>query len=1170
MKYIFKFFSAFLIISFIFGDFSLYAFANKKDDINFQQDRAVDSTDNSSTLYKTSSLHQEIDTLPPDLATTTKDRNSLEFQKIESAKNDYIKDEILIKYKNNKINLNTSSGKAAALNFVSSKSLENKEDLDGNNISVLKIKDGKTVEEKISELRNDSNIEYAEPNYRRYPAVISSNDTNKALLWGLDNTGQSVNGTSGTSDADIDAPEAWAISDIASSTSVIVAIIDSGIAYNHPDLLGNMWDGTNCKNENGDALGSCNHGYDYEDSDKTPLPSTSHGTHLAGIIAATKNNSKGVIGVAQDVKIMAIKYNFSISEEIKAIDFAIQNGAKIINASYGANTFSQSEYDAINRFKSAGGIFVAAAGNESTNNESTHFYPSDYNLDNIISVAATDQNDALASFSNYGATSVDVGAPGTNIYSTLPQETTALSEDFEAVTPPAVPSGWVKAGTSNNWGTYALPTTKVLYGDLAYPYANNANTTITSPTYDLGTGGANIDFWTKCDTQYLTDGWADYMALEFSSNGSTFTQVLQWDEAAIDSDTNPSDGAVYHFENLSIPTQYLTSNFKFRLRWVTNSSDNDYDGCLVDDVIITKLSDGSDEQYGYEDGTSMSTPYVAGLAALIKGYNSGLTYSQVKNIILTTGDDKASLSGKTISGKRINAYNALVASNPAKAITAFTIPLQVGSTTINESAKTVTVTMPYGTDVTALIPSITITGASVSPASGVAHNFTATSTYTVTANDASTQAYSVIVTFTPNPAKAITSFTIPTQVGSTTINESAHTIALNVPYGTSLTALVPSIIITGASVSPASGVANNFTATTTYTVTAADASTQAYTANVTVNAPSSVAVVTSETYTVDNASSTITNIPYATASSTFLTTITKGESNQTWNISNIANPIVTGNTLVVTAQDGITTKTYTVTVNAPSSIATVTSATYTIDNASSTITNIPFGTASSTFLTALTKGESHQIWNIDNISNPVLSDNTLVVTAQDGTTIVTYTITVNAPSSNTTLQNLTISNGILSPSFSTSTTAYTVSVSNSISSVTVTPTQNEFLSTIKVNGATTTSGSASSPISLIVGSNSISIEVLAEDNTSTGAYTITVTRAVASGGGGGGGGGGRSAPAPVVVKGGDANGDNKIDKYDFSLIMSNWGKTGSNVCDFNSDEKVDKYDFSLLMLNWSK
>ncbi|MFA6270226.1 MAG: S8 family serine peptidase [Candidatus Paceibacterota bacterium] len=780
MKKFSLFFSICLSIFMVFGSFSIPTLAYENKSVNLEQVKTETTLNNdANTLNKINLISRPANDFSQNLLVTQKGKTGLEkSQQIEVKTKDYVDGEILVKYKNNKINLQTISGKAAALNFINSKSLEKKEDLIKNNISVLRIKDTKTVEQKIAELKNDPNVEYVEPNYRRYPAVINTNDTNKSILWGLDNTGQTINGSygniTGTNDADIDAPEAWAISGATTSVPVIVAVIDSGVAYNHPDLVANMWDGSNCKDENGNALGGCNYGYDYEDNDKTPLPSfSSHGTHIAGTIAAAINNGKGIIGVAPNAKIMAIKYGFNVASEIKSIDFAIQNGAKVINASFDGTEFSQSEYDAINRFKTAGGILIAAAGNESTNNESVHLYPSDYNLDNIISTAATDQNDALATFSNYGITSVDVGAPGTNIYSTVPSETAVVSESFESLTPPNIPSGWIKGGANNNWGTYSLDSGtfwgKVLYGDLAYPYADNRNTTITSPVYNLSIGGANIDFWTKCDTEYITDGWADYMQLEYSADGVNFSPAVdpffggefRWDEPTLDilNEENPlnsANGALFHYSNISIPAQYLTSNFKFRFRWVTNASNNNYDGCLVDDVKITKFSDGSDEKYDYSDGTSMATPHVAGLTALVEGYNPGLSLIQVKNIILTMGDSLSSLSGKTVSGKRINVQKTLQAANPAKAITAFSFATPVATGVIDEITHTITLTVPFGTDVTALIPTIaTSTGSSVSPASGVVNNFTATSTYTVTAADGSTQAYAVAVTVAPAASHTI-------------------------------------------------------------------------------------------------------------------------------------------------------------------------------------------------------------------------------------------------------------------------------------------------------------------------------------------------------------------------------------------------------------------------------
>ncbi len=710
---------------------------------------------------------------------------------VQKSLGDYVPGEIIVKFKENRVDLKKSTGITKSSQFATRKNLSVKENIRRANLTVFKIKGKEAIEPAIARLKADPDVEYVQPNYQYYPSDITTNDTSRGLLWGLDNTAQSVNGISGSSDADIDAPEAWVISEATTSTSVIVAVIDSGVAYNHPDLLANMWSGTGCVDENGAVLGGCNHGYDFEDNDKTPLPSTSsHGTHIAGTIAAVKGNGLGIMGVAPQAKIMAMKTSFTTVDNVKSINFAKQNGAKVINASWGCyvlpdqggthadctgsgNYGDQALSDAIAGFP---GLFIAPAGNGDGDSDASgdnhdsgqtlHSYPCDLTLSNIICVAATDQNDSLATFSNYGATSVDVGAPGTNIYSTV-ADSPVMSENFNSITAPNLPSGWVTGGTNNKWATYNFSGDKVIYGQVpSFPYDNNANTTVTSPTYNLGSGtsGANIDFWARCDTEYLS-GWWDYMQLEYSADGVNFSvppdpyygdlgDGFRWDEPTLDifGGENPLDstgGSVYHYADISIPTQYLTSNFKFRFRWVTDSSGNNYDGCWVDDVKITKFSDGSDEKYAYSDGTSMATPHVAGLAALIEGYNPSLTSAQVKNTILTTGDSRSSLSG-TVSGKRINAQKALQAVNPAKAITAFTIPSQVGSTTINEAAHTIAVTVPFGTNVTALVPTIaTSTGASVSPLSGVAHNFTATSTYTVTAADGSTQAYAVTVTVAP-------------------------------------------------------------------------------------------------------------------------------------------------------------------------------------------------------------------------------------------------------------------------------------------------------------------------------------------------------------------------------------------------------------------------------------
>jgi len=651
----------------------------------------------------------------------------------------YVEDEVLVKYKNNKINLTTFSGRQTASNFIQAKSLEQRENLEEINVSILKITDNKSVEEKITELKNDPNVEYVQPNYQYYPSsVITANDTYKDRLWGLANAGQTVNGfTPDAPGADISAPQAWVLSDALPSTSVIVAVIDSGVAYNHPDLIANMWNGANCKDENGVlVVGGCDHGYDYEDDDTTPLPTaSSHGTHIAGIIAAEINNSKGVIGVAPHAKIMAIKSSLTTANIIKAIAFAQQNGAKVINASWNCYGSDQGGFHSVcaegidyqdaamkNAIDSFPGLFVTVAGNGDGDtddagdnhdaDQTLHAYPCDYTAPNIICVAATDQNDELADFSDFGTASVDVAAPGTNIYGTV-ADTIMGSEDFTTVSTPSIPGGWTTGGTSNTWGTHSFSGNNVLYGDLSSSsYASNADTTISSPSYDLsGSTGATIDFGARCDTEYSTTEWTDYMQVNYSSDGVNFVPVtvasetLRWDEPLLDllnGDTNPSGGAYFYFSGIPLPGP-LTANSKVQFVWHTNSTNNTHDGCWVDDVVVTKYSDGADEKYAYLQGTSMATPHVAGLAALIWGVKPNLTSAAVKNTILNTGDSLNSLNGKILTGKRINAFSALksvttpVISNVETADTTATSTRITWSTDFPSTSKVV-----YGTSTLSL------------------------------------------------------------------------------------------------------------------------------------------------------------------------------------------------------------------------------------------------------------------------------------------------------------------------------------------------------------------------------------------------------------------------------------------------------------------------------------
>ena len=268
-----------------------------------------------------------------------------------------------------------------------------------------------------------------EPDFVIAPAAIP-NDPSFGSLWGLHNTGQS----GGLADADIDAPAAWETT--TGSRSVVIAVIDTGVDYGHRDLAANAW--RNPGEIAGDGLDNDGNGFvddvygwDFANRDADPMDDNGHGTHVAGTIGAVGGNGTGVVGVNWQVSIMALKFltgsgSGSTSGAIGAINYATRMkrdfGVNVVatNNSWGGGGVSSSLRDAIAGGGRAGILFVAAAGNDGTNNDVTPHYPSNYDDDAVISVAATDRSNRLASFSNFGATSVDVAAPGASITSTLP------------------------------------------------------------------------------------------------------------------------------------------------------------------------------------------------------------------------------------------------------------------------------------------------------------------------------------------------------------------------------------------------------------------------------------------------------------------------------------------------------------------------------------------------------------------------------------------------------------------------------------------------------------------------------------------------------------------------------------------------------------------------------
>ena len=283
-------------------------------------------------------------------------------------------------------------------------------------VQVIHVPPGETAQGLIAQYQKSGLVEYAEPDYTVHAAANLPNDPyfSQGLLWGLYNYGQS-NGIAG---ADIGATNAWNVR--TSASNIVVAVVDSGIRYTHQDLAANMW--TN------PIDGS--HGWNAITETNDPSDDNGHGTLMAGVIGAVGNNNLGVVGVAWQVQMMACvclnaNQMGNDSDVLTCINYAITNGAKIINASFSSTSYSLATSNAIVAARDAGIIVVAAPGNTSVNVDIQPTYPACLHIDNVISVAYTTRNDALGQLSDYGATNVTLAAPGDQMYSTFDSSDTS-------------------------------------------------------------------------------------------------------------------------------------------------------------------------------------------------------------------------------------------------------------------------------------------------------------------------------------------------------------------------------------------------------------------------------------------------------------------------------------------------------------------------------------------------------------------------------------------------------------------------------------------------------------------------------------------------------------------------------------------------------------------------
>jgi subtilisin family serine protease len=363
---------------------------------------------------------------------TTQESVMLEKAADNSGRPEYVAGEVLVKFKANTANSKREIALSRVSGQVSEKILTAAMKRSGDTEGITLVRTSLSVPDAVKALRGIQDVEYAEPNYYYYHNA-TSNDTyyTNGSLWGMYGSTTSPSNQYGSQ-----AGTAWAANH-AGSSNVWVGIIDEGYMYTHEDLAANAGKNPgeiagNGKDDDGNGYVDDVYGWDFAGNDNSVFDGTGddHGTHVAGTIGAVGGNGKGVAGVVWNVRFLSAKFlgrnGGTTANAVKAVDYLTdmktRHGLNLVatNNSWGGGGYSQALYDAIQRADAANILFVAAAGNNSSNNDATASYPASYANANIIAVASIASNGTLSSFSNYGATSVDIGAPGSGIWSTVP------------------------------------------------------------------------------------------------------------------------------------------------------------------------------------------------------------------------------------------------------------------------------------------------------------------------------------------------------------------------------------------------------------------------------------------------------------------------------------------------------------------------------------------------------------------------------------------------------------------------------------------------------------------------------------------------------------------------------------------------------------------------------
>ena len=554
----------------------------------------------------------------------------------------------------------------------------------------------------IRRLQDNPDVEFAQRN-NVLRATATPNDSRFTDLWGLNNTGQPANGVAGVADADIDAPEAWNIGRGLGAT-VRVAVLDTGVATGHPDLAANIFTNpgesgggkeTNGIDDDGNGRIDDVHGWDFVGNDKTPLDDNSHGSHVAGTIAARSANALGVAGVASfppllfgawtgpkivPIKVLDAGGSGTSAQVIDGIVYAGAINAKVANLSLGGAGTEPAQDAAIK--SKPGTLYVVAAGNHGNNNDTTPFHPcvpaTLPDAANKICVAATNSKDQLASFSNFGATHVDLAAPGVSILSTVPT-TAAFRDDFET----DIAGRWITNDpgqtAAERWGrstAFSVSPTHSLTDSPVGSYVANQNSWARNAAGIDLTGGSRCKV--SAEARMETEAGHDIFRVEASRS-----PALEGSWQAIFSFSGVAEGRI----EAPVPPAFNNQPGVFIRFRLTSDATVQRPGAFLDDVRVHCFKRTFDAtSYAFFDGTSMATPHVAGAATFLATRFPTASHSTLKDKILRGVDAKTSLAGKVLTGGRLNLYKA--ASESAASVSSGVLTWTAGTGEKNNATVT--------------------------------------------------------------------------------------------------------------------------------------------------------------------------------------------------------------------------------------------------------------------------------------------------------------------------------------------------------------------------------------------------------------------------------------------------------------------------------------------------